>query len=136
MAKVLSPWICTKKLSSPSRWNGVVEFGEDTNRKPSICEKPASARLLKPRARATDSRVSSSNARYSGDFSMRLSTIHAPAVSMRLTTSTGSRLTDCTLSGSWLILAAPELYSIRSRGRSEASLAMRGSVSSGCPASM
>ena len=32
-------------------WNGVVEFGDDTNRNPSICENPASSALLKPRAR-------------------------------------------------------------------------------------
>jgi hypothetical protein len=39
-------------------------------------------------------------------------------------------------SGSWLIATLPELYSIRSRGNSEASCAMRGSISSGWPASL
>ena len=55
---------------------------------------------------------------------------------MRFTTSTGSRSTDGIASGSWLIATLPELYSIRSRGSSEASCAMRGSVSSGWPASL
>jgi hypothetical protein len=75
-------------------------------------------------------------ARYSGEFSTRLSTIQAPAVSMLFTTSTGSRSTEGIASGSWLIATLPELYSIRSRGNSAASCAMRGSVSSGWPASL
>src|SRR5258707_2970626 len=80
IVKNFSPWMCTKKLSSLSRWNGVVEFGEDTNKKPSTCSKSASSRLLKPRARATESSVSSRSRRYCGEFSTRLSTIHAPEV--------------------------------------------------------
>src|SRR6266852_8607462 len=54
IVKNFSPWMCTKKQSSLSRWNGVVEFGEDTDKKPSTCSKSASSRLLKPRARATE----------------------------------------------------------------------------------
>ena len=57
-------------------------------------------------------------------------------VSMLRTTSTGSRSMEGIASGSWLIATLPELYSIRSRGSSEASCAMRGSVSSGWPASL
>ena len=109
IVKNFSPWIWTKKLSSLSRWNGVVEFGDDTNRKPSSCSKPASSRLLKPRARATDSSVSSSSRRYSGEFSTRFSTIQAPAVSMLFTTSTGSRSTEGIASG---ILADRDLAGI------------------------
>jgi hypothetical protein len=55
---------------------------------------------------------------------------------MLFTTSTGSRSTEAMASGSWLIATLPELYSIRSRGSSAASCAMRGSVSSGWPASL